>query len=123
MTTPTPPGRFVKGKSGNPLGRGAKTQYIRAASGNRYLIEDLLLQEAPFVIAEVMKAVFDKEAPATAKIAGAKLLLEMALGKPRQTTVVKRADDDGDVLDLTNLDTETIRAVATLVPKDKEPGK
>ncbi len=119
-STPTN-GRFVKGKSGNPLGRGAKTQYIKAASGNRYAIDDLLLVEAPFVIAEIMKVVYDKDTPATAKVAAGKLLLEFALGKPRQTTVVKRDDNDGDFLDLDVLDTETIRTIASLTPK--EPGK
>ena len=117
MISRTTTGQFEKGKSGNPLGRGAKSQFVRAASGNRYLIEDLLLQEAPFVIHEVMKTVYNKDTPATAKIAGAKLLLEFALGKPKQTTLVARADDDGEQLDLAALDTETIRVIASLPPK------
>lgn len=120
-STPTS-GRFVKGQSGNPLGRGAKKQFIRAASGNRYMIDDLLLVEAPFVIAEVMKVLYDPETPATARVAAGKLLLEFALGKPRQTTVVKRGDNDADELDLHTLDTETIRAVAQVVTK-VEPSK
>lgn len=117
MSSRTPTGKFEKGKSGNPLGRGAKSQFIRAASGNRYLIEDLLLNEAPFIIHEVMKAVYNADTPATAKIAGAKLLLEFALGKPKQTTVVARADNDADQLDISHLDTETVRVIASLSPK------
>lgn len=104
-------GHFKKGVSGNPAG-GNKPRIFRAASGQKFDIEELYRNEAGRIFYELVKTILDPDTPATAKISGIKEFNDRAMGKALQRVRTVRNDDNQDTIDATLLSNEALSEIA-----------
>jgi hypothetical protein len=107
----SPAGKFVKGQSGNPAG-GNKPRVYRAPNGERIDMQDLYLENAPRVFAELMRLIVDPKVAATAKVSAIKEYNDRAFGKAAQQMRISKADDVVfDTIDPSQLSTEVLTAI------------
>ncbi|UZK70765.1 hypothetical protein OKW76_07015 [Sphingomonas sp. S1-29] len=97
-----PNGQFQKGVSGRKLA-GKPSQ--------KATVEDILDSNAIKVAQMLIKIILDPDTAGGPRVAAIKEFGDRWQGRPTQTTVMKKAENELDEIDLSNLDEETLRKV------------
>lgn len=99
-----PNGQFPKGVSGRKFSRKSKIETV----------EDLYDAHSLMVAETLIKIIRDPNTASGPRVQAIKEFGDRWLGRPTQTTVTKRADNEGDDIDLSGLSEEALREIATL---------
>ena len=105
-----PNGQFPKGTSGQKFAR---------RPSQKATVEDLLDANALKVVQILIKIILDPNTAGGPRVAAIKEFGDRWIGRPQQTTVVRKSDNELDELDLSAFDDETLRKIAS-APAKKE---
>ncbi|UZK69593.1 hypothetical protein OKW76_00440 [Sphingomonas sp. S1-29] len=97
-----PNGQFAKGVNGRKLA-GKPSQ--------KATVEDILDSNAIKVAQMLIKIILDPDTAGGPRVAAIKEFGDRWLGRPSQTTIVRKSDNELDEVDLSGLDDETLRKV------------
>lgn len=103
-----PNGQFPKGTSGQKFAR---------KPSQKATVEDLLDANALKVVQVLIKIILDPNTAGGPRVAAIKEFGDRWIGRPTQTTVMKKADNELDELDTSGLDDDTLRKLASLSPR------
>ena len=103
-------GQFVKGQSGNPLGRAQKLPTKFDDAGFLLTGQDLFLANMDAVHDELFKLIMSKDTSPAAKVSAIKEYQERGFGKSASSLTIKR-DDKGGTVDLSDLPEDVLRQV------------
>jgi hypothetical protein len=93
-------GRWQKGSSGNPGGRPAMATEVREA----------LCVHTPDAVAALVQILQDATAPAAARVAAARCILDHSIGKPLQAVAIASNEGPRDVEHMTTPELEALLA-------------